>query len=64
MTNGANIRSMSNFRLAEFLSQVVDCCFNSGRFGECDEDCPMYRCCNDCGVDNVEDWLEQEVYTE
>lgn len=60
-TNYDSFMDMKPYELADFLAQLMDCCFNSGRCGECDEDCPMYDCCNTCGVDNVEDWLMQEA---
>lgn len=61
VTNYDRIVSKSPYDLAEFLGQIMDCCWNSGRCGECDEDCPMYKCCNNQSSDNIEDWLKQEV---
>ena len=60
-TNYDLFHEMKPYELADFLAQLMDCCFNSGRWGECDEECPMYDCCNTCGLDNVEDWLMQEA---
>lgn len=61
MTNADRIRAMSDYDMADFLTQIMFNCFNVGRHGECDEDCPMYDCCNNQDSDNVEDWLKQEV---
>lgn len=69
MTNGDRIRAMTDAQLAEFLAQVMDKCWNLGRRvvcgaefdGECEQDCPMYECCNDQQHDNIEEWLSQEV---
>lgn len=61
MTNADRIRAMSDAQLAEFLALVMDKCWNAGWRGECDEDCPLYECCNDQSSDNVEEWLKQEV---
>lgn len=62
-TNYDRIVSKSPYDLAEFLGQIMDCCWNAGSWGrgECDEDCPMYNCCNNQSSDNIEDWLKQEV---
>ena len=59
MNRGDKFRAMSNYELADFFAQLMDCCFNSGRVGECDEDCPMYDCCNNQDSDNIEDWLDE-----
>lgn len=61
ITHIDRIRAMSAANLAEFLAQIMDNCWNAGRCGECDEECPMYECCNDQSSDNVEEWLKQEV---
>lgn len=59
---GNRIRSMSNYELAEFLSNIVDHCFTLGMNQKteafpCDADCAMYECC--CGpYMSVEQWLE------
>lgn len=60
-TNGDKIRTKNNHDLAEWLAQIMDCCWNAARYGECDEDCPMYNCCNNQLSDNIEDWLNQEA---
>lgn len=63
ITNGYRLRAMSNYELAEFLTEIMDNCFALGHFNryECNKNCPMYNCCNNQKFDNVEDWLGQEV---
>lgn len=61
LSNGDKIRTKNNYNLADWLTQIIDCCWNAGRWGECDEDCPMYNCCNNQSSDNIEDWLKQEA---
>ena len=61
MTHLEEIQKMSAFELADLFEQIMDNCFNYGRCGECDEECPMYECCNDSPYDNIEDWLNSEV---
>lgn len=62
LSNADKIRTKNNHDLAEWLSQIMDCCWNAGRCGECDENCPMYNCCNNQSSDNIEDWLKEVVY--
>lgn len=61
MNKGDVIRSYDNYHLAEFLAQIMDSCAWNGSCGECDEDCPMYDCCNNSPFDNVEEWLDSEA---
>lgn len=61
LSNADKIRTKNDYDLAVWLSQIMDCCWNSGRSGECDEDCPMYNCCNNQSSDNILEWLKQEA---
>lgn len=61
LTNEDRIKAMSTAQLAEFLAEIMDNCWNAGRCGECSEDCPMYKCCNDQFSANIDEWLKQEV---
>ncbi len=61
LSHADKIRTKNDHDLADWLAQIMDCCWNAGRCGECDEDCPMYNCCNNQSSDNIEDWLKQEA---
>jgi len=64
MTNGDRIRNMSDWELAEWIAEVLDChgwlYRQTNRF-ECEPVCPLYKCCNDQSADNIEEWLKQEM---
>jgi len=64
MTQYDLIHNMDVYQLAEWLDQVMMHCFNLGRFGECGEECPLYKCCNDSPHDNIESWLLSEAENE
>lgn len=67
MTHGDEIRSLSDYDLADWIAKIIgyhgllsrrrltvdDC--------ECSHDCPLYKCCNNQPSDNIEDWLKAPV---
>lgn len=67
MTNGDVIRSKSDYDLADFLAAILDNCYHLGTthpMRNCNKDCPMYNCCNNTKLNNIEEWLNQEVEDE
>ena len=61
MNRGDKIRAKDNYRLADFLVDIMDHCSAASHFGECSEECPMFDCCHNDRFDNVEDWLDEEI---
>lgn len=64
MTHGDEIRSLSDYDLADWIAQIL---MYHGSFSsrpltiddnECPHECPLYKCCNDQPSDNIEDWLK------
>ena len=67
MTHGDEIRSLSDYDLADWIAQIL---MYHGSFSrrpltiddnECPHECPLYKCCNDQPSDNIEDWLKAPV---
>ena len=67
MSNGDEIRSLSDYDLADWIAQIL---MYHGSFSrrpltiddnECPHECPLYKCCNDQPSDNIEDWLKSPV---
>ena len=61
ITNGDKIRSMSDYDLADWIAEILT--YHGGLYThrdrfECDQECPLYKCCNDQPSDNIEDWLK------
>lgn len=70
MTNLEYIRSLEVEKLAKFITDCIDACYNKGYFGEDRPNCPLYGCgtpkygsgcCSDIGI--VE-WLKEERKTD
>ena len=65
MTNGERIRYMSDYDMADWIANILS--YHSmfvrslsrvGIDAECDSECPLYKCCNDQPIDNIEGWLK------
>lgn len=65
MTHGDEIRSLSDYDLADWIAQILT--YHSAYVTraiyeyECPHECPLYKCCNDQPSDNIEDWLKSPV---
>ena len=60
-TNGDVIRGMTDYDLADWIAEILT--YHGGLYSqrdrfECDQECPLYKCCNDQPSDNIEDWLK------
>ena len=61
MTHGDEIRSLSDYNLADWIAQILCYCVNQIPNKPCPHECPLYKCCNDQPSDNIEDWLKSPV---
>lgn len=69
-TNADRIRAMSDEEMAEFIRSILvyhmqfTFAFLRKGKGECDKECPLFKCCNSkSGYSgfSVEEWLKQEA---
>lgn len=61
VTNGDKIRSMSDYDLADWIAEILTyhgALYTQRDRFECDQECPLYKCCNDQPTDNIEGWLK------
>ena len=66
MTNGENIRAMSDEQLSIFLSRITLNCFDLGTGSANDVcfGCPMHSACrNSSSYASIGNWLREEAFT-